>query len=67
MEQTKTMTRKDLVAATGAMPYQITYLSDTGRLPIVRAARRRGDPVLYHPDAVEIINRALGLERTPAE
>lgn len=52
-------TRKQLVQATGAMPYQISYLTSIGRLPLIRTADGPGYPNLYHPDAVAILHNYL--------
>ena len=52
--------RKELIAATGCPPYLIDYYRDCGYLPILRPSTGSGDPVLYHPDAVEVIRQRRG-------
>ena len=59
-EQPKTeqkgITRKVLMRETGAPPYIVSYYRDCGRLPIVRPSRGPGYPILYHPDAIEVLH-----------
>jgi hypothetical protein len=53
------LTRKQLCQETGARSYQISYLTDNNRLPLIRPSRGHGYPNLYHPDAVEILKEYL--------
>ena len=58
MNEAKGLTRKQLANASGAQPYIITYLFDTGRLPVIRQSSGPGDPTLYHPDSVDTAYRS---------
>ena len=49
------ITKKNLGAATGCPPYLIDYYRDCGYLPILRPSTGPSYPVIYHPDAVEVI------------
>lgn len=49
------LTRKDLVRLTGMPPYLVRYLTDCNRLPILKPSSGPGDPVIYSPDAVRVI------------
>ncbi len=53
------LTRKRLMHATGAMPFLISYLTETGRLPLLRPASGHGYPNIYHPDAIQILKEYL--------
>jgi hypothetical protein len=55
MSTVKQIQRKDLMEATGALPYTITYLTLTNRLPLLHRAIGRGDVNLYAPEAIQII------------
>ena len=55
MREEISLTRKQLIQATEAPGYLISYLKDCGRLPIIRESRGRGFPILYHPDSVKVI------------
>ena len=61
------LTRKQLMKATGAMPYLISYLTETGRLPLIRPALGHGSPNLYHPDAIQVIRTYLERRNAPTE
>ncbi len=63
---THSLTRKQLMQATGAMPYTVAYLTETGRLPLIRPARGHGHPNLYHPDAVQAVRDYLA-QRNPSQ
>ena len=63
MNRNQHLTRKQLIKETGARPYTISYLTETGRLPLVRPARGHGYPNLYHPDAVQVILEHLKLQQ----
>jgi len=56
---TDIITRKELVKATGAPFYIISYLRDLGRLPIVKESSGRGNPNLYDPAAVDVVRDYL--------
>ena len=49
------LSRKELVAATNCPPYLIDYYRDCGYIPILRPSTGPGNPVIYHPDAIKII------------
>ncbi len=51
----RTLTRKDLVEATGCPPYLIAYYSQCGYLPIIRPSSGAGRPIIYHQDAISVI------------
>ena len=55
MQEETSLTRKQLLKATEAPTYLISYLKDCGRLPIILESRGRGFPILYHPDSVKVI------------
>ena len=49
------LTRRALVKATGCPPYLVAYYSQCGYLQILRPSTGPGDPIIYHPDAVRVI------------
>ena len=49
----KFLTRKQLMAATGANPEQITYLRLRKRLPVLNEVDK-GIPAKYAPESIEI-------------
>lgn len=49
------LTRKDLVRRTGAKPYVVQYLTETGKLPLTHESRGKGDYHIYHADAIRIL------------
>ena len=53
------ITQKNLVELTGAPPYIIKYLNACKRLPVIQESFGIGYPVLYHPDAIQIIKEHL--------
>jgi len=59
MREEKSLTRKQLIQATDAPTYLISYLKDCGRLPIIRESRGRGFPILYHPDSLKVIKEHM--------
>ena len=54
-----TLTRKELIYKTGAKYYQIDYLRNIGKLPIVARSLKRGIPTLYHPDSIKIVQEHI--------
>jgi hypothetical protein len=54
-KSTKVLTRKNLMAETGAKPFIIQYLTETKRLPLIRAADGAGSVNLYAPEAIQIL------------
>ncbi|NQU68801.1 MAG: hypothetical protein HQ510_12730 [Candidatus Marinimicrobia bacterium] len=50
-----TLTLKQLVEKTNCPPYIIKYLHDCKRLPVFRESSGAGYPILYEPEAVDII------------
>ena len=65
------LSRKQLMQATDCPPYLIRYYCDCGYLPILRHSIGPGNPVLYHPDAIQIVqkrmNRRRGLDANTAQ
>ena len=59
------MTQKDLVRLTGCPPYIVRYFKECGYLKVERDSQGPGDPVLYHPDSVRIIQERRQNKRTP--
>ena len=59
MTKVKYLTRKTLARSTGAQYYIISYLHDCGRLPVVRASKGKGYPILYDHKAIEIVKEHL--------
>lgn len=57
------LTRKELVEATGCPPYLIAYYYQCGYLPILRPSTGPGDPVLYRPDALDVIRERMSRRR----
>ena len=60
MTKVKYLTRQTLVRLTGAPPYIISYLKDTGRLPVYKESAGIGYPTKYDPKAIDIIKKHLG-------
>ena len=52
---TNQLTRKDLIKETGAKHYVISYLTITGKLPLLHDAKGKGDVNIYHPNALNIL------------
>lgn len=59
MSEAKGITKKQLRKITGARPYIISYLSECGRLPIVKESGGKGIPTMYHPDSIKVIKDHL--------
>lgn len=57
---TKELTRKELCKLTGASVNQIDYLRDMRRLPVKQDTTGAGRPIVYQPEAVEIVLQHLG-------
>ena len=55
--------RRELIEKTGVAPHTIRYLFDLGRLPVIRGSCGPGIPLLFDPEAVEIINQHLAKSR----
>ena len=53
------LTRKQLMRSTNCQPYILSYLRECGHLPILHQSAGAGYPILYHPDAVQIIKQHL--------
>jgi hypothetical protein len=51
------LTRKELMEATGVKHYTITYLTLTGKLPLIRKATGKGSITLYDPAAQTVLER----------
>ncbi len=49
------LTRKELAEKTGCQGYLIAYYTSCGYLPILRPSTGPGNPVIYHLDAIKII------------
>ena len=62
----KSLTQKDLSKITGCRPYLIRYYFECGYLPVERESTGPGDPVLYHPDAVEVIRERMARRQPQA-
>lgn len=59
----KIFTRKDLIAVTNCPPYKIAYYTQCGYLPIYRKSLGSGYPILYLPEAVDVIRARMGLTK----
>ena len=59
MEDKKQLTKKRLVALTGAQPYTVDYLYRCNRLPVVKQSKGAGYPIIFHPDCVEIVKKHI--------
>jgi len=57
MDSKKPLTRKILSSLTGAKPYQISYLTTLGKLPLEHKASGRGDSNIYDKSAIAILNK----------
>ena len=55
MTKVNYLTLQTLARSTGAPPYIISYLKDTGRLPIYKESVGKGYPILYDPKAIDIV------------
>ena len=53
------ITTKNLSEITGAPPYIIRYLHTCGRLPVEKKSLGAGYPVLYKPEAIEVVQEHL--------
>lgn len=53
------LTRRQLVKATGCKPYFVDYCRSCGYLPILRDSAGPGAPVIYHPNAIKVINKRM--------
>ena len=49
------LTRKTLIKETGATINQIAYLRDMGRLPIKHQTTGAGRPIIYKPEAIQVV------------
>ncbi len=54
------LTRKTLIRMTGANVNQIAYLRDMERLPIERETTGAGRPIIYKPEAVQVVLAHIG-------
>ena len=54
------LTRKALIKETGATINQIAYLRDMERLPIERETTGAGIPIVYKPEAVQVVLDHIG-------
>lgn len=63
MDKTQGLMRRDLMRLTGALPHEIAYLRDYGRLPIIRPSEGVGDPVIYSQEAVQVLRLHLARKR----
>lgn len=59
MQENKQLTKKQLIAQTGAPPYTIDYLYRCNRLPIIKESSGSGYPVIFHPDCIDIVKKHL--------
>ena len=59
MKNKNSYTRKELTHKTGAKYYQIDYLRNIGKLPVVARSLKRGIPTLYHPDSIKIVREHI--------
>lgn len=57
------LTRKEIIKATGCPPYLVTYYTTCGYLPVLHPSTGPGDPVIYHPDAVDVIQGRMARRR----
>ena len=55
----KGLTRRQLVKATGCMPFLVDYCRACGYLPILRDSIGPGSPVFFHPDAIKVIKTRM--------
>lgn len=61
------LTRKTLIKETGATINQIAYLRDMGRLPIKHNTTGAGRPIVYEPEAIEVVLEHLNKSKTLRE
>ena len=54
------LTRKQLCKLTGASVNQVDYLRDMERLPVKRETTGAGRPIVYLPEAVNVVLEHLG-------
>ena len=59
MKNKNSYTRKELTHKTGAKYYQIDYLRNIDKLPVVARSPKRGVPILYHPDSIKIVREHI--------
>lgn len=59
-KQPKGLTRKELVKATGIPPYLIAYYTQCGYLPVIKQSTGPGNPIIYHPNAVRVVQERRG-------
>lgn len=57
------LTRRELARLTGEKPFRIAYLYQNDYLPVLRPSPGPGTPVLFHPDAVEVIRNRMRIRR----
>ena len=55
MQKLERLTLKILTERTGAPFYIIRYLYLCRRLPILKDTKGRGNPIIFHPDSIEIV------------
>ena len=59
MQKSEQLTLKTLTESTGAPFYTIRYLYLCQRLPILKDTEGRGNPIIFHPDSIEIVKDHL--------
>ena len=59
MQKLERLTLKILTERTGAPFYIIRYLYLCPRLPILKDTEGRGNPIIFHPDSIEIVKDHL--------
>ena len=59
MQKLERLTLKILTERTGAPFYIIRYLYLCRRLPILKDTKGRGNPIIFHPDSIEIVKDHL--------
>ena len=59
MKTLKSLTRNQIKNTLGCPGYIIDYLYDCGRLPVVKQSKGRGYPILYDPEAIDIVKKHL--------
>jgi len=59
LQNPEQLTKKQLMEMTGAKPYTVAYLTQTGRLRLLHAAKGKGDVNLYHPDSIQQLKTYL--------
>ena len=53
------LTRKQILEKTGCPYYLLSHLRLTGRVPVIREPKGRGDSVIYAPEAVQVVRKYL--------